>query len=823
MTAKAWKNVLSLLFVALILIPAACSTSNDSTPGTTEPDCLVDDECPIGEECFDGVCRPAGYIPCTVDEECPVGMFCVDGMCQGNVTPDGDKDDTLPPDGDDQDDPDPVITDGDDDTDDAVTEQDTINMDFLCQPCASDPECPGDQNFCIEDNTGSTFCGATCRNTADCPDGYLCKNFPYGNQCTPLDGFCEQSCIDTGCPDGQACDPETGTCKPVGTGTQEFCEPCSNNSECMEDGVCIPDATGNTFCGVDCLDAPCEIPNTYCRRIDEQTRQCWPMNNACASGCNCETINCANHFECNAMDCQCYPDSTHCSTAGCTAGLNCDPGTGDCVEGPVDNCCVNPSICAAGTTCNQSTCQCEAPSGSCNSDAECAPGQVCETMLLHMCLDEYCNACESTFDCSSFFSSCINGGCANQCTSDAQCPAGAHCQIDFFSGYCVPDSGFCSGEDPCQGVTYEGECRGNDLYWCENNQLNVQHCDDVPAICDITGDNYFCLGTNGAPCDGSNPPCAIGYDCVDDVCTGGTVDGDTDTVDSDPDPVDSDPDPVDTVEDECGGVPATGECRGNVLYWCDNGETKIENCALLTASACAQHSDNAYYCIGNEGASCDARHPCTTGLSCVDGTCQAQSGGNLGDPCPNSYEADCNASTTDDCLSNEDNSVTFCSVSCTSDSDCTAIQSDYCCRAISGGSQFCLPPEFCTGGDGTCNAPYVIPGLPVSDTDTLSGTSNWLGGCDGSSGWGPEMVYSVELTAGQRVQITATSSDVDIQIYLANGCKDNDYTMCEETDRVVSGEETLEVTIYSTGTYYVIIDAFGTYSTGSYTMTMSSI
>ena len=828
MRRAAWLVLLSVFIVA------GCSTSDDSTPGTTEPECTVNEECPIGETCQDGVCRPEGYLPCTSHDECPVGMFCVDGMCSNSDPVDGDKDDVLPADGDDQTDTDtdadsdPVVTDGDTDPGDSAGEQDVPLEDFLCHPCTTDPECPGDMNFCIEDNTGSTFCGATCRNTADCPSDYLCKNFPYGNQCVPLDGFCAESCVDTGCGEGMACDPDTGVCKPVGTGTQDFCEPCTNNSECIEGGICIPDATGNTFCGVNCLDAPCDIPNTYCRRIDETTRQCWPMNNACASGCNCDTVTCANHTACNAMDCQCYPDNTHCSNVGCNAGLNCDPTTGDCVEGQVANCCTDPSICAYGTTCNSYTCQCETPSGSCTSDDQCAPGQICESFFLQMCIDEYCTPCSSSFDCASFFSSCIDGGCANQCTSDAQCPSGAHCQIDFFSGYCVPDSGTCSGEDPCGGVTYEGECRGNDLYWCEDNVLGHQVCDDVPALCQQYENDYYCRPVEGGPCGGSNPPCAIGYECVNEVCHA-TVDGDTDTVDTDPDVVDSDPDPVDsdpeiteTVEDACGGVPATGECRGDVLYWCDNGTTKVENCTLLTAAACAQHSDSVYYCIGNEGASCDSRHPCTTGLQCIDGTCRQQTGGTLGDPCPDGYDSDCDPNATDDCLSNNDQTRTLCSMECVADAACSSVVDGYCCRAISGGNLFCLPPDFCTdNGAGTCLAPIDAAPLPFTDSDTLSGDSNFRGGCSGYGGWGPEKIYRISLNAGDRVQVqlTASTPSVDYQLYLADGCGDDSYTLCYQQDSGYEGEnETLTRTVSAAGVYYIIVDSFDDLLSGSYTI-----
>lgn len=49
--------------------------------------------------------------------------------------------------------------------------------------------------------------------------------------------------------------------------------------------------------------------------------------------------------------------------------------------------------------------------------------------------------------------------------------------------------------DPCGGVTYEGQCNGSTVQWCENNQLNELSCSASGRTCgwDQGGGYYNCL------------------------------------------------------------------------------------------------------------------------------------------------------------------------------------------------------------------------------------------------------------------------------------------------------------------------------------------
>ncbi len=44
---------------------------------------------------------------------------------------------------------------------------------LYCQPCDSDLECGGSENYCIQQSAG-TYCGVSCTSVEDCPQGYDC-------------------------------------------------------------------------------------------------------------------------------------------------------------------------------------------------------------------------------------------------------------------------------------------------------------------------------------------------------------------------------------------------------------------------------------------------------------------------------------------------------------------------------------------------------------------------------------------------------------------------------------------------------------------------
>ncbi len=49
--------------------------------------------------------------------------------------------------------------------------------------------------------------------------------------------------------------------------------------------------------------------------------------------------------------------------------------------------------------------------------------------------------------------------------------------------------------DPCNGVTFEGECQGDTVVWCENNQINSIDCGKYGYGCgwNSQGGYYDCV------------------------------------------------------------------------------------------------------------------------------------------------------------------------------------------------------------------------------------------------------------------------------------------------------------------------------------------
>jgi len=84
---------------------------------------------------------------------------------------------------------------------------------YLCQACASDADCGGAGNRCLDLAGGVAACGTDCT-AAACPAGFLCAEVAGGGRnCIPQSGQCAGlSACPGGCAAGERCDYTTGSC-----------------------------------------------------------------------------------------------------------------------------------------------------------------------------------------------------------------------------------------------------------------------------------------------------------------------------------------------------------------------------------------------------------------------------------------------------------------------------------------------------------------------------------------------------------------------------------------------------------------------------------
>lgn len=136
-----------------------------------------------------------------------------------------------------------------------------------------------------------------------------------------------------------------------------------------------------------------------------------------------------------------------------------------------------------------------------------------------------------------------------------------------------------------------------------------------------------------------------------------------------------------------------------------------------------------------------------------------------------------------------------------------------------------------------------VGGTPPPPDDTCDGAGSWLrctsgsitgdltpyinnydpgsGGC--ASGYpeaGKDQVVSVALEAGDVINIVYTQLNADAAIYIITDCANPAGSCVVGADDTVTGEpETINWMATATGTYYVIIDCYGTGQGGPYVLT----
>ncbi|MCA9561055.1 MAG: thrombospondin type 3 repeat-containing protein, partial [Myxococcales bacterium] len=235
---------------------------------------------------------------------------------------------------------------------------------------------------------------------ADCMESVCSpRNCPDGAACDIESGVCDDNCAGVQCAEGTFCEQATGECVDPFAAT---CQPCRDARDCPDGYQCIIYPGVGNACGIEC-----------------------DVVGACPAGSECSVIRREGREVrvCGDQD-GCRPDP--CADVQCPGGL-CDPSSGDCVEcledaqcpGDGQGCVDNRCVALQGTDRAVSS---WGPDGNrpvrCEGDRACTDDESCR---------RYAEADRGSL-------------CLLDCGGDVGCPAGYSCCDPQFGGIGAP---FC--------------------------------------------------------------------------------------------------------------------------------------------------------------------------------------------------------------------------------------------------------------------------------------------------------------------------------------------------------------------------------------------
>jgi hypothetical protein len=187
----------------------------------------------------------------------------------------------------------------------------------------------------------------------------------------------------------------------------------------------------------DCLNLPCGYSSpTCCANATCNGQKCkYNTGVSCGGDSDCLTGYCPNNTSCsNTKSCQANTDCPEGQT--CLNKLWCKISTGvPCSE---DSDCITNSCADAGT--HISACVC-AEFGRCNSNVDCCPNQVCDTMLNQCKTATNQQPCNGNPQCASFNCDTVHNTC--KCDNANQ----GHC---LSSTDCCPNKGYSCVMGQCK-------------------------------------------------------------------------------------------------------------------------------------------------------------------------------------------------------------------------------------------------------------------------------------------------------------------------------------------------------------------------------------
>ena len=660
----------------------------------------------------------------------------------------------------------------------------------LCRPCTAAGGClgsSGEEAACVGYGPGGSFCGSSCDEDLDCPEGYHCDleaatvaGAPTA-QCVHDGGECPCSAkaielaLHTDC----STTTDQGTCEGIRVCSPEGLSDCSAPLATVE--VCDDvddDCDGDTEQG-DCADsnvcttevclgaAGCESTPLTGTPCDDATA-CTELDHCEVGICVGEWLDCDDDNPCTDDDCE--------VDAGCVQTANASP-------------CDDGDPCTVADTCAQQACGGTPIACACEIDTDCASlddgdtctGElVCDTSQLpYVCAvdpvtvvecpepsgqDAPClaAACDPDTGACSLVAANEGGGCddGDACTQTDTCVAGG-CSggepvvcvaLDqcHEAGVCAPATGLCSDpaksdDAPCDDGDActqtdgceAGVCAGTDPVAC----VALDQCHEAGVCAPETGlcsdpaksddapcdDGDACTQTDGCQagvCAGSDPVVCV---AVDQCHEAGVCAPETGLCS---DPAKSDDAPCDdgdacTQTDSC----QAGVCDGAAPVVCD----ALDQCH--DAGVCAPETGQCSTPPKSDNAACDDGDACTATDTCQAGVCDGASPVVCSalDQC---HEAGVCAPETGQCSNPASSDDTPCNDddACTHTDTCQAGVCEGAAPVVCTALDQCHDVGTCAPETGQCSNPAKGDGASCDDDDACTTTDTCQAGvCDGAS------------------------------------------------------------------------------------------